>query len=151
MSSHNRPGGLTALAVLNFIFGGLGVLGIGAFFVILQFADQIAAEATGADQEAILALKDFGTGLFYVIIAVSVIQTVLLIAAGVGYLKLRPWGRTLGNVYGILGVGYGVVSAFMVPPEIGGGINIGAIIGLIYPVLTLALLNTVFKEDFASA
>ena len=30
----------------------------------------------------------------------------------------------------------------------GGGFNIGTIIGLVYPLLTLALLNTTFKDDF---
>src|SRR5207247_3969993 len=48
MSDGKRPGGLTALAVLNFVFGGLGALGLLAIFAVLGAAqhDATAAEAT---------------------------------------------------------------------------------------------------------
>jgi len=38
----------------------------------------------------------------------------------------------------------------MFPSEIGGGFNIAVIIGLIYPIVTLVLLNTTFKEDLTN-
>ena len=51
-------------------------------------------------------------------------------------------------LYGILAVASSVVSGLLVAEDAGGGFNIGTIIGLIDPVLTLLLLNTTFKEDF---
>ena len=54
----------------------------------------------------------------------------------------------LGNAYAILAIVSSVVSGLVVSAEAGGGFNIGTIVGLVYPVLTLALLNTTFKEDF---
>ena len=39
MSSGKRPGGLTALAVFNFIFGAFGLLGSLALIPMVKFAD----------------------------------------------------------------------------------------------------------------
>lgn len=139
MTLHKRPGGLTALAVLNFVFGGFGALGL------------LITVAALSQPEFAAALAVFGSGFFYVVLAVSVVQTFLIIAAGVGYLKLKPWGRTLGNAYGAIAVIMSLVSAVVVPSDLGGGMNIMTIIGLIYPVLTLVLLNTTFREDFRQA
>jgi hypothetical protein len=41
-----------------------------------------------------------------------------------------------------------VVTAALLPENIGGGTSIMTILGLVYPVLTLVLLNTTFKHDF---
>ena len=145
---HKRPGGLTALAVFNFIFGGFGLLGMAALVVFFKYADAVAADASETDRAMIEAMQDFGSGMLWVMIGVSAVQTALLIAAGVGYLKTQPWGRSLGNLYAIIGISYALISALVLPTELGGGIQIGTIIGLIYPVLTLALLNTIFRDDF---
>jgi hypothetical protein len=37
-----------------------------------------------------------------------------------------------------------------VTSDAGGGFNLGTILGLVYPVITLFLLNTTFKEDFVN-
>jgi hypothetical protein len=136
-----RPGGLTALAVLNFVFGGLGAIGILALIALLGLADKVVREGTRGEK----GLHDApGAGLVYLAILMSVVSIALLITSGVGYLLQKKFlGKMLGNAYGILGlistaIGVAISSEF----------NIGTIIGLIYPVLTLALLNTVFKDDF---
>ena len=131
-----RPGGLTALAVLNFVFGGLGLLGLLALFALLSAAD----EATGG------AVTDApGAGLVYFLIILSLISVCLMIASGVGYLKQAKFlGRTLGNSYAAVSIGNTVIGLVMADA----GFGIGTIIGLIYPVLTLILLNTTFKDDF---
>ena len=149
MSEGKRPGGLTALAVINFIFGGFGALGLlalVAFFAILSGAapeDQATIELKGA-------LEEMGKGMLVVMLVLGVISTVLMIASGVGYLKQKKFlGRTLGNAYAGLALVQSGISAAMVDPLAGGGFNIETMIGLIYPVLTLLLLNTTFKEDFS--
>ena len=52
-----------------------------------------------------------------------------------------------GNLYAIITVASSIVSVAFLPAAIGGGMNLGAIIGLVYPVLTLILLNKTFKDD----
>jgi hypothetical protein len=131
-----RPGGLTALAVLNFIFGGLGLLGLLALVALLGLMGNELKKAT--KQEIPQA------EILYVLILLGVIQSTLLVVSGVGYLgQKRFLGKVMGSIYGIIGLaGTGVSIATMKQ------FDIGTIIGLIYPVLTLVLLNTTFKDDF---
>ena len=150
MSEGKRPGGLTALAVLNFIGGGfntltvLGLAGIAAFLKIA--AEKPQDEHT---QKMIDAWQKMGSSLLYAMIAISAVSAFLLIASGVGYLKQsKLWGRMMGNICAILSIGSSAVFAFMVDKEAGGGFELKTVIWLIYPVLTLILLNTTFKEDF---
>ena len=155
MSSDKRPGGLTALAVINFIFGGISVLGalaLAALVPLMNYAMEQAGEQMPPEQLAqIEALNEIGAPLFITIALISLVTAVLLITSGVGYLKLKKFlGRTLGNAYAIISVIYSIASALLLPVELGGGFNILAIVGLIYPVLTLILLNTTFKEDFVN-
>jgi len=155
MASDKRPGGLTALAVINFIWGGftaLGTLGLAVLIPLMgAVMDQASTTMTPEQQAQMEALRDISGPLFTTLILVSGVSAALLIASGVGYLKLKKFlGRTLGNAYGILSVIYGVTAALLLPEALGGGYTISTIIGLIYPVLTLILLNTTFKEDFVN-
>ena len=56
-------------------------------------------------------------------------------------------GRKLGNIAAIVSLVY-VAAAIYLPPVLGGGFNMAFIIGLVYPLFTLLLLNTIFREDF---
>lgn len=77
----------------------------------------------------------------------SLVSTALLIVSGVGYLKQKKFlGQKLGSLYGLLGIATTVFGLVATNQSFG----IGSIIGLIYPVLTLVLLNTTFKEDFVN-
>jgi hypothetical protein len=70
-----------------------------------------------------------------------------MLAAGVGYLgQKRFLGRTLGNTYAILALGNATFSLLALHQEFG----IMTIVGLIYPVLTLALLNSTFRDDLVN-
>jgi len=141
----HRPGGLTALAVLNFVIGGLyallALLLLGG--LALMNAAVNSANAAGGR----VSLNDAPVpimALIYVALLLTVLNALLLIASGVGYLgQKRFLGKTLGSVYGILGI-VGTLVGFIGSKQFG----LGEIIGLIYPVLTLVLLNTVFKDDF---
>lgn len=145
MAEHKRPGGLTALAVLNFVFGGLGAIGLLALFALTSTADTLvtAAEAQGAT----VTSSGPGLGAIYAVLAISTLSTILLIVSGIGYLGLKKMlGRTLGNVYGIVSILSSVLGLILLDQPMG----VGTIIGLVYPVLTLALLNTTFKDDFVN-
>ncbi len=151
MNGGKRPGGLTALAVLNFVFsaGGLiGVMGMITMIVVFgKLAEHMDEQARGQWE----ALQAIGLPWLICLLAVSVLSSILLLISGIGYIKQKKFmGRTLGNAYAIVAIISAVLSAVMMEPEIGGGFSIGAIIGYIYPVLTLVLLNTSFKEDLTN-
>jgi len=141
MAEGKRPGGLTALAVLNFVFGGLGALGLLAVFALLGAAHSIAAGSGHSITEAP------GAGIIYFALLLGVVRVVLLITSGVGYIGQKKFlGRTLGNAYAILGIADTAIGFAMLHT----GFGIFAIIGLIYPVLTLILVNTTFKDDLVN-
>ena len=102
-----------------------------------------------ATREAVRAWEEAGAGMLYLSLLLSAATATLLIASGVGYLKQKKFlGRTLGNVYAVISILATVLSALITPADAGGGFNLLTMIWLIYPVLTLLLLNTTFKEDF---
>lgn len=151
MSEGKRPGGLTALAVLNFVFGGFSALGILAMVAILAILNSVdgGAEMDEAKKEMAKAWQEIGIGVFYAMMVIGALSAVLMIVSGIGYLKQKKFlGRTLGNVYAVLSIVSSIITGMMVSAQAGGGFNIGTIVGLIYPVLTLILLNSTFKEDF---
>ena len=144
MPGGKRPGGLTALAVLNFVFGGLGALGVLALVALLAVANKVVNDVSGGEASVSSAP---GAGMIYLSLALALVGIILLIASGVGYLKLKKFlGRTLGNVYALVSIANSVVGIAILKT----GFGVGTIIGLIYPVLTLILLNTVFKDEFVN-
>ncbi len=152
MNEEKRPGGLTALAVINFIFSGwgfIGLLGLAAFFA---FIGKIPTDEMQEAQKAqIEAFQNMGVPVFVIIFALSLISSVLLLLSGIGYLKQKKFlGRIIGSTYAVITIVSSVISGIMLAPEFDGGFNIGTIIGLIYPILTLILLNTTFKEDLTN-
>jgi hypothetical protein len=137
-----RPGGLTALAVLNFVFGGLGVLGILALVALLSLASAVVSEASGGTASVSSAP---GAGIVYLLIALSIVQVILMIVSGVGYLQLKKFlGRTLGNAYAVVSILGSVLGIALAHT----GFGFSTIIGLVYPILTLFLLNVTFKDAF---
>lgn len=152
MNEEKRPGGLTALAVINFIFSGwglIGLIGLAAFFAFIgKIPTDDMQEAQKVQMEA---LQNMGLPVFIVIFALSLVSSTLLLLSGIGYLKQKKFlGRTIGNIYAVITIISSVVSGILFAPALGGGFNIGTMIGLIYPVLTLILLNTTFKEDLTN-
>jgi uncharacterized membrane protein len=140
MSDGKRPGGLTALAVLNFVFGGFVAIALLGVFAALAALDRVSD-----GQATVEVTSRPGAAMLWVSILLLLASGTLLIASGVGYLgQKRFLGRTLGN-------GYAVVS--LISTVIGiitSGMTIWTIVFAIYPVLTLALLNTTFKDDLVN-
>jgi hypothetical protein len=152
MEEGKRPGGLTALAVINFIFSGwgfIGLLGLAAYFALsgVMPTDQMTEE----QRVQIEAFQNLGLPMFIFIFALTIVSSVLLLLSGIGYLKQKKLlGRMMGNVYAVINIVSSVITGIWFPPELGGGFNIGTIIGLIYPVLTLVLINTTFRDDLTN-
>lgn len=150
MNEGKRPGGLTALAIINFILLGLGVIGI--LSMVATYSGMIPTDHLTEEQKApIDAIQNMGLPLFTIILVLSLISNVLLILSGIGYLKQKKiLGRTLGNAYAVLSIASSIVSGTQISSEAGGGFTIGTLVGLIYPVLTLFLLNVTFKDDLTN-
>jgi hypothetical protein len=146
MADHKRPGGLTALAVLNFVFGGLGALGVLALFALTSAAGELSSALENAGGE--VTSHGPGLGMIWVGVALSAVSVVLLLVSGVGYLGMKKgMGQKGGTLYGVVSIISSLFSVFALST----GFGAGTIIGLVYPVLTIVLLNTTFKDDFVNA
>ncbi len=152
MNEEKRPGGLTALAVINFIFSGWGFIGLFGLAALFAFIGKIPTDDMQEAQKAQMeAFQNMGLPVFIFILILSLVSSVLLLLAGIGYLQQKKFlGRTMGNLYAVITIISSVISGIIFPSDLGGGFNIMTIVGLIYPVLTLILLNTTFKEDLTN-
>jgi hypothetical protein len=132
-----RPGGLTALAVLNFVFGGIGAIG-----ALLAYGGlSLIREAIEKAQEAGATYTGQSLAMAYVVVAATGLGALLLIVSGVGYLKQKAVaGRTVGNLYALVSLAGTIVGAVT-----GGGIGFFTILFSVYPLLTLILINSSFK------
>jgi hypothetical protein len=123
---------LTALAVLNFVWGGLVFIGA---LIVFGTAGKVS-QMLGVPANSL-----------YLAGLLSLLTSTLLIVSGVGYLgQKKVLGRILGNAYGAFSIISTVVNLVTVP----NGFGVGTVIGLIYPVLTLILLNTTFKDNLVN-
>lgn len=144
-----RPGGLTAMAVINFIFGGLGIISSAFSFLSMRMMGNVATDGMPeAAKVKIEALQRIDPSLFTIMIGMGIISALLLLLSGIGYLKQkRVLGRIVGNVYGFYAIIGVIVSTLIMPKALTGGFGVMSFIGIIYPTLTLILLDTVFKND----
>lgn len=100
-----RTGGMTAIAVLNVIFGGLGILN-GLFQVLGALALMYE----------LLRLGVFEIPLARVTFSLLVLATgVVGLIAGIGMFAMRPWARALSLVFGGLLIFSCAFSFFTVP------------------------------------
>lgn len=134
-----RPSGLTALAVFNFILGGWAVISA------LLTAVAMAAKSQG--QPGTEQLSD---GLLAVNLGYLLADAGLLITAGIGYLKMkRVLGRWLGSGEAVFSLIYFGVAVAIVSSE-GQPFSLAMLTSLVYPGLTLVLLNVVFRENLVN-
>jgi len=152
MNEGKRPGGLTALAVINLVFAGFSLLQLAGLAAFFSLADQMPTDQMQETQKAqIEAMKNMGTPTLALIFGLTLIGGVLLLLSGIGYLKQKKiLGWMVGNVYAVVAILGSIASGLLLRAELGGGFSIGTIVGLIYPILTLVLINTTFKEDLTN-
>jgi hypothetical protein len=115
------------MAVLNFVFGGIGVLA-----TLAALAGTAAVGAAGGNVSVI-----------YLSLLVALGGNALEIIAGVGYLGQKKMGRSMGNSYAMLAILATILSLVLVHT----GFGFLTVLGLVYPVVTLALINTTFKDN----
>jgi len=141
MADGRRPGGLTAIAVLNFVFGGFSVFLTLGYMIVSVFGSKGGVVHTH-DGDYVISLP-----VLYLNLVLQAVSTILLIMSGVGYIQMKKFmGRWLGCTYAILSLLGTVVDIALAH----GGIGIGTIILSIWPILTLILVNTTFKDDLVN-
>jgi hypothetical protein len=170
MQEGKRPGGLTALAVINFVGAGIDVLKVLGLIATMMLAGKMAetierearervegadgkpaaSEPTDEEREAIAALRGFdrvGRPAYYAWLALVVACGGLLVAGGVGYLGQRRWARAVATLYALVSMGTTCYAMVIIPSESGGGFRFATLLNFLYPILTLALVHTSFRED----
>jgi hypothetical protein len=145
-----RTGGMTAIGVLNIVFGGFGLLA--ALFSLLA-APTMVARISGyatSEQMSEMMLKIQGLGIFA--LAVSVVGLI----AGIGIFWMKQWSRILSLVYAGLWILNGILS-FAFPLQLSSTTGVmaarvfGLIIGMVYPIILFVLFNKpAWKTAFAT-
>jgi hypothetical protein len=129
-----RPAIITVVGILNTIFGSLGLLSIiccgpFSFFDTQQLMKAMAPQAAAAAQQPgnenpMANMKDVPGYMTFVSagLAVSALTGSLLLASGIGLLRMKRWGRALGFTYAIVGILWGsgaaVINQKLVGPKI---------------------------------
>lgn len=142
-----RTGGMTAMAILNIIFGSLGAV-VGLLFLVMggvMAAGSAAMEAElGAEAEGLAEIGAMGGAIMAIVGIIFIAVCVALFVAGIGLIKMAPWGRTLSIVCGISLIGVNVL--FMLFGGIGGGSFIGIGYGII---LTGLCFSASWKQAYS--
>mgnify|MGYP007059403032 CR=1 FL=1 len=154
----SKPVSAMVFGILHLVFGVPGLLCSPFNFITINMIESSNRPANAA----LDVMRDTPGYMTYYkgTIIVGVVMAAVLVAAGVGLLKGRPWGRTLSIIYCCvaicLGIGatfahfyflYEPLSQVSGPEGTGamiGGI-IGAVIGPIYPIITLIFM---FRKNF---
>jgi hypothetical protein len=165
MSATGRPGGLTVLAILNFILAALGLLGVLAVLggsaaldlvpapteaQLSEMSEAERAESEKSQQEIAQARAILTDPMVRLFGALEALPALLLALAGIGYLRQRKGlGRGVGNLYAVVKLALEVGSMVLIQVDQPTP-AITHVFGFLYPVLTLYLLNVTFRDDFHS-
>lgn len=146
MSESTRPGGLTALAVLHFVFGGKRIADTLGFVAMRSLRDQMDDRKPREIADALAAVD---ATAFTTVSMLAVLTGLAMIAAGVGCLKLRArLGRRLGTIAALATIGVTIAYAMLLRGTRAGDFTLLTIVQLLFPLLTLFLLNVTFKDEF---
>ncbi len=148
-----RSGGVTALAVLNIIFGAIGLFGLVNLIILLI----MPPVWMGRDYALMMSIPGCKT---YSMVGsiLSVSMGVLSLACGIGLLRLRDWARKGSMIYAAIAVVTVVINAVLllawqIPAMEAAGVSsfqvdmmrvsgfTVPVLGLVYPVVLLALLT----------
>jgi len=146
--NRKRTGGMTTIAILNFVFAGLIIL-FSLYWI------NLACAASSVTKTKLVTLLS-GLSLFVLP------NVVALIVGGIGILKLAPWGRTWTLVYAIVSIAVWVIAVMigLAMQYLGMTQNnadfsllsaiVPLIVPLIYPATLLYLVTTkTWKDAFS--
>jgi len=130
-----RPGGLTVLAILSFIWGGLLVLSCLALIVMVAVGKQKDLQGPKGEVEV---------GWLWLQIGGALLSGAILIVAGVGFLgQRRVVGRWMGTAYALLTLAILTVVQAIEPRLF----SFDTVMSAVYALLILLLVNLTFRRD----
>lgn len=160
-----RPTSVLVLAILHFVFGGLGLVcvacaGVGLAAGNLNRGVQNAPQQqTQKDIERITEEKlPYNKAVNYASLALDVVLSLLLLIGGFGLLNVQPWGRAVSLAYAPLSILIKLVElayavAFSLPATqaigeelskkggdaatVGAALKFTAYLGLVVPLVTM--------------
>lgn len=117
-----RPLSIMPIAVLHFVFGGLGLLcgicsgiqlaGGGQNWMTPTPTGPQAAEMKQMQEEMEKAMESAASRAVQIGTAVAdFVISIIMIVSGIGLLQLRPWGRSLSILYAILSISLKIFEA----------------------------------------
>lgn len=104
-----RPTSVMVFGILNIVFGAMEFLGTLLSFLLIFLMPQIHTALPNSSAIDIVMRTPFlrtwsiGVGI------VSIIATIVLIAAGIGLLRMKPWGRVASLGYAIYALCAGII------------------------------------------
>ena len=140
-----KPGSIKVFAILNVVFGAIGLI-CGGFGFLTLMVMQSSSDMGDAIQSAMSAQYSGG----YMTAVIGLLLNIFLLTCGIGLLKERNWGRTWSLGYAVLGIIHtvggaigAVIFAQAGPAAMGAGFGaiIGTAIGVIYPICILIFLT----------
>ena len=154
----NRPTSVTVFGILNIVWGALGLCGPSALLITLRVRTMMENPVmTVMTDDPLLYGWLIGSQIL------GLIAAIVLVAAGIGLLGLKPWARTASIVYAIyaiVGVALGtIINLTVVFPRVaelvqqapaprgagmmGGmvGGTCGGVVWLAYPILLLIFMT----------
>lgn len=164
-----RPQSVTAFGILNIVFAAWGVLSLISTTLMLFFLKNMK----GLPENPALKLMDTMPGYALwtkISLFLALIFAAVQLIAGIGLMKMRPWGRTLSISYAsaamLFGVTAAIVNYFVIArplmeeasskqgPEQAAAIGasmagvLGGCFGMIYPMLLLIFM---FRPNVVAA
>ena len=157
MPSMKRPTAVSVFAILNIVFGALGILctPLSVVFLFLPIR-------TGSPILRMMNEQPVFRAWMIVEAALGIVAAIVLLVAGIGLLRLRPWARIVSIGYGVYAILNGLLGMvtnyiFILMPMAGemrsgsaealgafagliGGL-VGGCLGLVYPVLLIIFMN----------
>jgi len=149
-ATKGRSTPLTVLGILNIVFAGIGLIvgltaaacasavaGLGG--VMREGFEEMGGEGADVAAEAAGAMQAAG-GILVLVIIFALVGAALLLAGGIGLLKVVKWAWAVCIAAAAIGLVQAVLGLVM---SDGKGI-VGLILGAAYPVILLVFM---FKED----
>ena len=160
-----RPTSVTVFGILNIVFAVFGICGVLAIVTMFTMMGMDLNNPAFQNNPTMQAIQDSPAYAAWLKISVvlGLVAAAVLLAAGIGLLKLKPWARMLSIIYGIFEIVWIIIGTvvnfiFLVQPmlekahaaqgpeaagAIGGAIGgmFGGCIGIIYPVLLLIFMT----------
>src|SRR6185436_10816593 len=103
-----RPHSITVFGILNIVFAVFGIFGMAGTLALLSI--------TGASNNPVVkVIRESPTYAMWLKLTmpIAVIACGVLLASGIGLLRLKPWARKVSIGYAIFAFGFGLLGMVM--------------------------------------